>query len=393
MDEPYPPLDRNHRFGRFLPGGAKPLMAMVEVTHRCNMSCPVCFADANSKSEDMTIDQIHASLIRLLEVTKSPIPIQISGGEPTVRQDLPEIISMVKHMGFRNIELITNGMRLAQDTAILSKLKSKGLTAVYLQFDGLQKETYERIRGQDMTATRLRAIDNLRQHGICCTLAVTVTRGINDHEIGDVVAFAIDNIDTVRAINFQSATRFKGRFNLGVEHGGYGLEDLLRLIEEQIGVPRYAFISDPIGHSSCNALSFVYPGNGHLKALFEYIDQKDIEAFLGSDEREKILDLFRGKRAFLYRHLFNPTVWRSIRKAYPIFGSNPLNVFRKPHLLIFAKSFMEPDDLDSHRIHQCCYGITTPQGVFSFCAYNNLHRFTSGHLQSPDEQPERMEAR
>jgi uncharacterized radical SAM superfamily Fe-S cluster-containing enzyme len=314
-------------------------------------------------------------MVHLLEVTGQPIPLQISGGEPTMRKDLPEIVTLAKNLGYRHIELITNGIKIAQRPALLLELKKKGLKAIYLQFDGLEKTAHLTIRGQDLTEVRCKAIEAARQAGLCCTLAVTVARGINDHEIGDILRFAIENIDTVRAINFQSATRFPGRFDIDAQHGNYSLPALLQLIEDQTGLPVETFRSEHMGHPLCNALSFVFVVNGKLEPLFKYISGEDVTAFLGRNGRGKIFDLFDGKKEFFRRYMPNPRLWKILSKAAPIFNDNPLNALRSKHILLFAKSFMPPEALDPDRVEGCCYGITDKEGVFSFCVFNNLYRF------------------
>ena len=366
-------------FGQFTPGGHKPMMAMVEVTNRCNMNCPICYSDANHSASDVPIDNVRLYLERLLELTQTPIPIQISGGEPSLRDDLPEIIAIAKEIGYRNIELITNGIRISNEPDFLGTLKLKGLTAVYLQFDGLNKETTLKIRGRDMSEVRHRAVSAVRDAGLCCTLAVVVTRDVNEGDIGDVVRYGVENIDVVRAINFQSAARFTGRFGLNDHYEGYGMPELLKLIEGETGISADTFRSEHIGHPGCNAMSPVFIVNGKLEPLFKYLSKDDVLAFLGEDSRNKILATFAGKKDFFLRHLFNPKAWKLIAKATPIFGSNPYNVLNTDHLLLFVKSFMEKGSLDPQRIGQCCYAITAEKGVFSFCAYNNLHRFSHEH--------------
>jgi uncharacterized radical SAM superfamily Fe-S cluster-containing enzyme len=202
-----------------------------------------------------------------------------------------------------------------------------------------------------------------------------VTQGVNEKEIGNIVRFGIDNIDTVRAINFQSATRFPGRFELDNHHRGYSMPELLKLVETETGVPADTFRSEPLGHPSCNAMSPVFLVNGRLEPLFKYINREELLAFLGNERRSKILDAFAGKKAFFFRHLTDPAAWKLIAKAAPIFGKDPYNVLRSKHLLIFAKSFMEKDAMDPERINRCCYAISGEEGVFSFCVYNNLYRF------------------
>ncbi|MGE0683302.1 MAG: radical SAM protein [Candidatus Binatia bacterium] len=363
------------QLGRFNAQETKPLMAMVEVTNRCNMSCPVCFSDANNPAHDVPFSEIRLRLERLLQVTGTPIPLQISGGEPTVRKDLPEIITLARTLGYRNIELITNGIRIHHQPSLLVELKERGLTAVYLQFDGLRRSTYETIRGQDMTEVRLGAVQATRKAGLCCTLAVAVTRGVNDDEVGDIVRFGIDNSDTVRAINFQSATRFTGRFALEEGERGYSLPGILRLIETQTGIPASTFRSEHMGHPLCNAMSLVFFVNGKLEPLFKYVTREDMLRFLGDDSREKVLGLFRGKKEFFSCYLSNPGAWKLLAKAAPIFGYNPFNVLQSKHLLLFAKSFMERTAMDEERVRRCCYGISDTDGVFSFCAFNNWFRF------------------
>ena len=82
------------------------MMAMVD--NRCNMACPICYSDSNQSSEDVPIDKIRVYLERLLKLGETPVPIQISGGEPSIRDDLPEIVELAKQIGYRNIEPITN---------------------------------------------------------------------------------------------------------------------------------------------------------------------------------------------------------------------------------------------------------------------------------------------
>ena len=367
---------RDKDFGRFTGPGHQPLMAMVEITNRCNMQCPICFTNARKDAVDPGMDEIKKRLHNLLE-TAGPIPVQISGGEPCLHPDLPEIITYTKSLGFKNIELVTNGIVISQDPDYLNRLVESGLTAVYLQFDGLQTETYMKIRGRDMTRVRTASVDVIRKAGICCTLAVAVTRHVNDHELGDIVRFGVDNIDTVRAINFQSASRFNGRFDIEDPGDGFALPELTHLIEQQAGIKPGGFRTDLLSHPHCNAMSLVYAVDDRLEPLFTYISEQSIEKFLGPDKRQTILDLFLGREKFYRKYLFHPKTWKVLLQASAIFGRTPnfQSLKKARHILLFAKSFMEKSSQDTDRLHHCCYGIAGTDGVYSFCAYNNFHRF------------------
>ena len=363
-------------FGMFSGGNQRPTMAMIEITNRCNMSCPVCFADSGPAPSDINLEAVKSRINKLKSIA-GVIPLQISGGEPTLHPRLPEIIEYAKSSGFRNIELITNGIRISREPEFLPLLKHAGLTAVYLQFDGLKKETHLALRGRNMIEVREKSVTAIRKAQLCCTLAIPVARGINDREIGDIIGYGIENIDTVRAINFQSAARFAGRYELGSGTSGYSLAELITLIERESGLPPGGFLTNVLGHSHCNAISLVYVIGDHLEPLFNHISRDKLMAFLGNDKRSKILDLFMGKEQFCRKYLVNPKIWHVLIEAAAIFGSSPnlKSILQARHLLLFAKSFMEKQTLDVTRVDQCCYGIATEEGVYSFCSYNNLHRF------------------
>jgi uncharacterized radical SAM superfamily Fe-S cluster-containing enzyme len=361
--------------GRFDASEQRPLMAMVEITSRCNMKCPVCFAGSTGSGSDLSMVDIQVRLLNLLEVA-GPIPLQISGGEPTMHPELHTLIRFCRDRGFKNIELITNGIRIGREPGYLDSLVEHGLNAVYLQFDSLEERSLRAIRGRDMRSVRTAAVEAVRRSGACCTLAAAVTPGVNDSELGDVVQFGIDNIDTVRAINFQAAARFTGRYDLADQREPYRLDELVPMIETQAGIPAGGFLRDIGGHHDCNAMSLVYIIDGRLKPLLHHLSRESLDNFFGTDRREKLLDLFMGRERFARKYMTDPRAWKLLLEGTAIFGSPPSlgSIMKAKHLLIFAKGFMEKSKLDPKRIENCCYGIAAADGVYSFCAYNNLYR-------------------
>ncbi|MEM1550605.1 MAG: radical SAM protein, partial [Candidatus Bathyarchaeia archaeon] len=125
-------------------------LAIIDVTNRCNLRCPVCFATAGTAGYvyEPTIEDIKNMLINLRN--NRPVPadaLQLSGGEPTVRGDLPEIIKMAKEIGFKHVEVNTNGLRMASDPDFCRTLEEAGISTVYLQFDGVTPDVYKFTRG------------------------------------------------------------------------------------------------------------------------------------------------------------------------------------------------------------------------------------------------------
>ena len=183
---------------------------LLEVTERCNLRCPVCFASAAAEADDPSLDEIDHWLA-LLKRHGNPVNIQLSGGEPTVRDDLPEIVSLIRRQGFDFAQLNTNGVRLAREHGYAEALAAAGLDCVFLQFDGLRNATYQRIRGSRLFELKEAAIASCARAGLGVVLVPTLVPGVNVDEIGAIVDFAVARVPVVRAVHFQPISYF-GRY-------------------------------------------------------------------------------------------------------------------------------------------------------------------------------------
>jgi len=207
--------------------------AFIEVTHKCNISCPVCFAaSGKTSSVDPDMNQIIQMLQELLD-HGGPCPIQLSGGEPTLRDDLPQIVALARKMGFDHIQINTNGIRLAQDTDYGQALKDAGVTAFFLQFDGLTEDVYISIRGAKLLQLKHRAIEQIAELKIGIILVPTLVKGINDQQIGSIIQFAKKWIPTVKGVHFQPMT-YLGRYpHTPQNENRILIPDILIAIEKQ----------------------------------------------------------------------------------------------------------------------------------------------------------------
>lgn len=208
---------------------------VLEVTGRCNLACPVCFADASAASEqNPTLEKIVDSCRKMLSLG-GPYNIQLSGGEPTLRNDLPEIIAQIRALGFPFLQLNTNGIRLARDIAYLHSLKSAGLDCVFLQFDGLSDDVYRTIRGRDLLRLKIEAIRNCDECQIGVVLVPTLVPSVNVGQIGEILHFAVSQSPVVRAVHFQPISYF-GRYPAPPkDEDRITIPEVLQAIESQTG--------------------------------------------------------------------------------------------------------------------------------------------------------------
>lgn len=205
---------------------------LLEVTSRCNMHCPVCFAEAGGPdSRDIPIEELERQMEYLMS-HGGPFNLQLSGGEPTVRDDLPEIIRLGKEKGFTFFQLNTNGLRLAEQPGYAKKLKEAGLSCVFLQFDGVEEEVYRVLRGRKMLEKKQAAIDACARAGLGVVLVPVITPGVNEGQVGAILTYAVSRMPVVRGVHFQPISYF-GRCLKAQGSYRITIPRLLSLMEEQ----------------------------------------------------------------------------------------------------------------------------------------------------------------
>ena len=240
---------------------------LLEVTQRCNLCCPVCFADAGGAAPDPDLDTI-SHWYDVLRRKAGRANIQLSGGEPTVRDDLPEIIHMGREKGFTFFQLNTNGLRLAEEPGYARSLKEAGLSCVFLQFDGVTDDVYAALRGAALLERKKRAIEHCAQAELGVVLVPVVTPGVNLDQVGAIIDFALARLPYVRGVHFQPLTYF-GRYGDGARDR-LTLPRLMREIEAQSG-GRFRsshFSGGTAEHSHCSfSGNFLLGEGGEVQAL------------------------------------------------------------------------------------------------------------------------------
>jgi len=163
-------------------------LTVVEVTDRCNLTCPTCYAGSSpSYGRHRTLEEIKKMLDAIVKNEGEPDVVQISGGEPTIHPQFFEILDYAKSLPIRHLMVNTNGIKIAKDFAFAERLASYVPDfEIYLQFDSLNNNVLQTLRGADLADTRLKAIENLNKLNLSTTLVVTLQKGLNDHEMGEV---------------------------------------------------------------------------------------------------------------------------------------------------------------------------------------------------------------
>jgi uncharacterized radical SAM superfamily Fe-S cluster-containing enzyme len=184
---------------------------LLEVTHRCDLHCPVCFADSgNDRHTDWSMSEI-ANWYERLMASGGPFNVQLSGGEPCMRDDLPEIIRLGRSYGFTFFQLNTNGLRLSHDNDYIEELRAAGLSTIFLQFDGTHDVIHKQLRGRELVDKKMAVIERCAELDLGVVLVPTLVPGVNTKDIGNIIHLALEHMPTVRGVHFQPISYF-GRY-------------------------------------------------------------------------------------------------------------------------------------------------------------------------------------
>jgi hypothetical protein len=204
---------------------------VLEVTGRCDLGCRYCFAGAGPDRADPDLAQVKDWLARL--AVPGQTLVQLSGGEPTLRDDLPEVAAAAKAAGCRYVQLNSNGLRLAADPGYARALAQAGVSFVFMQFDGTREAIHERLRGRPLLAAKRRAIDHCAAANLGVTLVPTLVPGVNTDDIGALVRFAVGLSPAVRGVHFQPVAHFGRMPGPPADADRFTLDQLLAAVAEQ----------------------------------------------------------------------------------------------------------------------------------------------------------------
>jgi hypothetical protein len=380
------------------------LLANMDLTNRCNLRCDFCFANAQACGfiYEPTFDQVVAMLRVLRDEKPIPCPaVQFSGGEPTMREDLPRIVQTAKELGFPQVQIATNGIKLANDPDYLKELREAGLSTIYLHFDGVTRETNFKLKSDE------KVIRNCEQAKVGLVLVPTIIRGRNDHEAGAIIEFAARHIGVVRGVNFQPIAFTGAASEEDVQRERITIPELLDRIEAQTNrvirksdfypVPCVIPFSDLVeaytgkpqirftAHQHCGAATYVFVTE---KGLVPVNRMVDVDAFFESVEEmaekmknegkiSRYLALLSGVNrlrlaAKASEQGDSSFFWNLVLKTLRRQNFDALRDFHWNALFIGTMHFMDRYNYDLARVQRCCIHYTTPDGtLIPFCTYNS----------------------
>ena len=369
---------------------------LIEITERCNLSCPTCFAGSSPHhSKVMSLEEFTRQVDQLVaEGKRDSDMIQLSGGEPTIHPRLFEMVDLLFGRGFHTVCINSNGIKLARP-AFTERLANcmnrhpEDQIFVYLQFDGFEDSTHARLRGrEDLLQIKRRALDNCQTHGIRVHPVMTLTRDINDHEVGDFVWLAVEN-PVLKNVVIQPAM-YSGRYDNRRRQDRLTLADTVTLICDQFGVfSPEDFVPIPCSDPNCFGMAVAIRTDNGLLPVSRYFPRYES---WDSDESRDLINRFsntiNGPQA-----ISEAIRWASSgERVQPLLqGLNSAEVDRlldaliehqtgagdiwDKLLTISIKPFMDAWTYDQDRIDQCCVHVLDKEGnPVSFCEFNAITR-------------------
>ena len=204
----------------------------ISVTDRCNFRCVYCMPE---RGMDWIPRDTVLSASEIQDVVQQLVAlglrrIRITGGEPTLRRDLCEVISRIHSVdGVEDIALSTNGVKLE---AMARELRASGVVRVNISVDSLRPDRIASIARRDLGLDPIRVIDAAITGGFAPVKVNTVVvRGVNDDEVADIARLTLDRPVHVRFIELMPVGDLSGS---GLEHV-VPSEEVLALVSESIG--------------------------------------------------------------------------------------------------------------------------------------------------------------
>lgn len=336
---------------------------LLEVTRRCDLNCRFCFAQGDLP--EPSLEELKQAVDKIIQLAGQPPLLQLSGGEPSLRDDLPDLVAYAKAQGCKYVQLNSNGLRLAQDEDYARRLAQAGLSFVFLQFDGVDNQVYKQLRRAPLLKQKLRAIEVCDKYNLGVTLVPTVVRGVNEGQLGEIIRLGASLSPAVRGVHFQPVSYF-GRYPENPsDDQRYTLDELVRDICYQAAIPEENLLPSRCDHPLCGChASFVALPDHSLLPLSRRQPQAQLPPTCAEQNRE-----------YVGRH------WQRQEKTACCCGPeadlsqvdmSSLEGFaqraRSHGFTITAMAFQDAMNLDVERLRRCSLHVYDQGKLLPFCS-------------------------
>ena len=355
-------------------------LSLIEICDFCNLRCPVCYASSGpDRQQYRSLAQIERMLDAVVANEGEPDVVQISGGEPTLHPDFFTVLDMAKARPIKHLMVNTNGVKLAENQAFAERLATYMPDfELYLQFDSFERDALMDLRGQDLRSVRQKAIDRVNALGISTTLVVTLKKGLNDHEIGRIINYALEQ-PAVRGVTFQPVQHAGRTDGFDPSRDRLTLTEVRRKILEQTSVFRPEDVIPVPCHPDSLAMAYAIKLGGSVTPLTSMIDPQILidggrnTILFEQDEllRENIVKLF----ATNHSPQTGADSLRDLLCCLPRVGVPDglgyENVFR-----IIIMQFIDAQIFDVRSVKKSCVHIVHPDDgrLIPFDTYNLFYR-------------------
>jgi 7,8-dihydro-6-hydroxymethylpterin dimethyltransferase len=355
-------------------------LTLVEVTDRCNLTCPICYAGsgASPKLKHRSLEVIERMLDQVVANEGEPDVVQISGGEPTIHPEFFEILDIAKSKPIKHLMINSNGVRIANDRAFVEKLATyKAGLEIYLQFDSFESAALKELRGEDLRETREKAIAHLNEFNISTTLVATVKKGLNDHEIGKIIEYGLAQ-KCVRGVTIQPI-QVAGRLeNFEPKRDRYTLTEVRRAILTQTHHFKPEDILPVPCHPDCLAMGYALKIKGEVIPLTGLIDPTTFLKVMPNSVLYEQNEELKTKLFQLLSTGHSPNSaalsLKQLLCCLPMVavpdGLGYDNVFR-----VLIMQFLDPYNFDVRSVKRSCIHIAHPDGrIIPFDTFNMFYR-------------------
>lgn len=371
---------------------------IVEISNHCDLKCPICIV-WNENNYNMSLEEFKNITDGLLRKEGTLELMLLSGGEPTLH---PEFFELAKYATskkeIKRVIISSHGLKIASDDDFAKKFKEAGLY-LSLQFDSLNNENYQNIRGASLLESKMKCLERCEKYNIPTIFVPTIARGYNDKEVGEVVNFAL-NHDFVTSVTIQPAAYTgAGGTSFPQDHLNKLTQfDIHQLLEDQTGwLKKEDFHPIPCSHPSCYTATYLLKlDNGKFVPLTQfgdvstYLNMLTNRAIIDGDDKAKdliqdaIYKLWSAQSITVDTDQVLKSL-KSILNEYQKkgnFGQSEVWKLSETRVkAIFIHAFMDEYDFEVSRIRKCCTHYALPDGrLMPGCAYNNVHRFKDKRL-------------